>query len=98
VSARKWCHSTRHLIDIELRRGGTTKGWGIDMTVTLYDRRVFDEAIEDFPSCPSVPFSPDRLHTKLRALSKGVDTEPLFDTPTQVGSIRDVRAPWKLAG
>ena len=86
------------LIEIEPRRDGTTKGWGVDMTVRFRDGTVFDDAIEDFPGCPSLPFSLDRLRTKFRALTKEAETDPLFDALTQVELIRDVRALWKLAG
>ena len=86
------------LIEIEPRRDGTTKGWGVDMTVTLRDGRILDEAIEDFPGCPSMPFSLDRLSAKFRALTGAAEADALFDALTQVQSIKNVRALWTLAG
>jgi len=84
------------LIDIEPRRDGTTKGWGVDMTVTLRDRRTFDEAIEDFPGCPGMPFSLERLRAKFGTLTKEAGATSLFDALAQIEAVKDVRALWHL--
>ena len=84
------------LIAIEPRRDGTTKGWGVDMTVALRDGRTFDEDIEDFPGCPGMPFSLDRLRAKFGALTKAAGIAPLFDTLAQIEALKDVRALWRL--
>jgi hypothetical protein len=84
------------LTEIEPRRDGSTKGWGVDMTVTLRDGRTFDEEIEDFPGCPGMPFSPDRLRAKFAALTKRAELDRLLDALIQIESITDVRTLWSI--
>ncbi len=83
-------------ITLEPKRDGNSKGWGVDMTVTLNDGRVFDEVIEDFPGCPSMPFSPEQLRRKFRALTKNaaVDAERLFEAVIAIESCTTVRDLW----
>jgi 2-methylcitrate dehydratase PrpD len=62
-------------------RRGSASGWGVDMSVRLTNGRAFDESIEDFPGCPAMPFSLDRLRTKFRTLARaaGPGVDSLFD-------------------
>jgi 2-methylcitrate dehydratase PrpD len=85
------------LIETGPKRDGNSKGWGVDMTITLRDGRVFDEAIEDFPGCPGMPFSLDRLRAKFGALTKGAEPARLFDALTRIATVNDVRTLWTLA-
>jgi 2-methylcitrate dehydratase PrpD len=84
-------------IVLEPKRDGNAKGWGVDMTVTLRDGRSFDEVIEDFPGCPAIPFSADRLQQKFRALTADVGPEPdqVFDSLLAIAGCEDVRRLWK---
>jgi 2-methylcitrate dehydratase PrpD len=84
------------LIQLEPKRDGNMKGWGVDMTVALRDGRVLDEAIEDFPGCPGMPFSPERLRAKFRALTGRTpyDSERLFDAVSGMAGLKDVRELW----
>ncbi len=82
------------MIQLEPKRDGNKKGWGVDMTIKLSDGRTFEEAIEDFPGCPTVPFSLDRLRAKFRVLTKRAEADPLFDRLASIDSVKDVRALW----
>ena len=84
-------------IVLEPKRDGNAKGWGVDMTVTLHDGRSFDEVIEDFPGCPAIPFSADRLEQKFRALTAdaGPASHQVFDRLLAIAGCQDVRRLWK---
>lgn len=84
-------------IVLESKRDGNSKGWGVDMTVTLRDGRSFDEAIEDFPGCPATPFSADRLQQKFRALTAeaGGASHRTFDRLLAIAGCADVRSLWE---
>ncbi len=84
-------------IVLEPKRDGNAKGWGVDMTVTLHDGRSFDEVIEDFPGCPAIPFSADRLQQKFRALTAdfGPASDQVFDRLLAIAGCEDVRRLWK---
>ena len=83
-------------IVLEPKRDGNTKGWGIDMTVTLHDGRRFDEVFDDFPGCPASPFSTDQLHRKFRALSRhtGSPSEEVFENLLTIVDSDNVRQLW----
>ena len=85
------------LIRLEPKRDGNKKGWGVDMTVTLGDGRAIEEAIEDFPGCPAMPFSLDRLRAKFRALVKRPEADALFDALIRIDQVKDVRTLWRVA-
>lgn len=87
------------LITVEPKRDGNSKGWGVDMTVALADGRCFDEAIEDFPGCPELPFSKARLREKFATLSKtsGAAAKPLFAVLSDIRDLHDVRELWRVA-
>lgn len=81
---------------LEPKRDGNTKGWGVDMTVTLRDGRSFDEAVEDFPGCPAIPFSTDQLRRKFRALTAEAEavSSRTFDDLLAIGDCDNVRRLW----
>jgi hypothetical protein len=84
-------------IVLEPKRDGNVKGWGVDMTVALQDGRSFDEVIEDFPGCPAIPFSADRLQQKFRALTMdaGPASHQVFDRLLAISGCEDVRRLWQ---
>ena len=84
------------LIQLEPKRDGNKKGWGVDMTIGLRDGRFFEQAIEDFPGCPGVPFSIEQLRGKFRTLAKAPGADRLFDTLAAIDSVDDVRRLWEL--
>jgi 2-methylcitrate dehydratase PrpD len=83
-------------IVLEPKRDGNTKGWGVDMTVTLRDGRSFDEVIDDFPGCPASPLSTDQLHRKFRALARhaGSPSEEVFGNLLAIVDRDNVRQLW----
>jgi 2-methylcitrate dehydratase PrpD len=87
------------LITLEPKRDGNSKGWGVDMTVGLRDGRSFDEATEDFPGCPGMPFSRERLKAKFRVLTKeiGPGSDQLFESLVAIADRPNVREVWLAA-
>jgi 2-methylcitrate dehydratase PrpD len=81
---------------LEPKRDGNTKGWGVDMTVTLRDGRSFDDVIDDFPGCPASSFSIDQLHRKFHALTRhaGSPSEEVFGTLLAIADRDNVRQLW----
>lgn len=81
---------------LEPKREGSAKGWGVDMTITLQDGRSLDQEIDDFPGCPSVPFSVSQLQQKFRALTAeyGANSCPTFHKLLAVSDCEDIRTLW----
>jgi 2-methylcitrate dehydratase PrpD len=85
------------LIQLEPKRDGNKKGWGVDMTVTLRDGRSFEDVAESFPGCPDVPFSVGQLREKFRLLAKVPHADRLFDTLASIDTVADIRTLWSAA-
>lgn len=82
------------IIQLEPKRDGNKKGWGVDMTLALRDGRSFDDAVEDFPGCPDIPFSIGQLREKFRLLAKIPDADRLFGALIAIESVGNVRELW----
>lgn len=97
VLAEPQIRRVAELIHLEPRRNGNTKGWGVDITLTLKTGRTFEATAEDFPGCPERPFSLEQLRSKFLSLAGQDVTARLFDALADVESIVSARSLWNAS-